>query len=276
MGNRHGYTYANPTVTDIASPAVMDKIVEAIDVCKQLALEVAEKKAQAREVLKKVDIRPLIQSCRAVDQWVFHEHDKESVIGSINQAGWLRVLEVINIKKVMSQNTAEELDTWIKDWKKLPVLTTENVMQVVEQIAEKLGSYLEEACFEVYRSLTPGASYTGYKTNKKYLTEKVILEGWVRKAWSGKGFRVDEYYSDALRNIDNLFHFLDNQPFPKEHFGQLYTGIERSDAGSGKTTYFSFKCYKKGTLHINFLRADLLKKLNEIAGKRLESDVDYE
>ena len=34
----------------------------------------------------------------------------------------------------------------------------------------------------------------------------------------------------------------------------------------GTTPLFEFRCYKNNSLHIRFLRMDLVKRLNEIAG----------
>ena len=59
---------------------------------------------------------------------------------------------------------------------------------------------------------------------------------------------------------------IDGKPPVKTYHGELYDAITDSPDGNGKTQYFKFKCYLNGNLHLEFLRADLVVKLNAVAG----------
>jgi hypothetical protein len=55
----------------------------------------------------------------------------------------------------------------------------------------------------------------------------------------------------------------------KTYNGELMDAVSatRKDGdGRGETTYFRFRCFKRGTLHIAFKRMDLVDELNRIAG----------
>lgn len=60
----------------------------------------------------------------------------------------------------------------------------------------------------------------------------------------------------------------------KEREALLKTATTRTDkndknhvpAMNGETTYFRWKCYRNGNLHLEFKRLDLLQTLNEVGG----------
>ena len=50
------------------------------------------------------------------------------------------------------------------------------------------------------------------------------------------------------------------------HYGALHDAINGSPDGTGETPLFGFRAHKNGTLHLRFLRADLLARFNQIVG----------
>ncbi len=52
----------------------------------------------------------------------------------------------------------------------------------------------------------------------------------------------------------------------KSYHGPLYDAITDSSDGTGKTDYFKFRCCINGNLHLEFLKADLVARLNVVAG----------
>jgi len=59
---------------------------------------------------------------------------------------------------------------------------------------------------------------------------------------------------------------LDGKGTVKSHYGELCDTIADSKDGLGDTSYFRFKCYQNGNLHLEFLRPDLDERVNMIAG----------
>lgn len=66
-----------------------------------------------------------------------------------------------------------------------------------------------------------------------------------------------------------------NKPFTTDLAKRetLHDTITNSPDGTGKTDYFRFRCCLNGNLHLEFLRLDLVAKLNAVAGgNRLRTD----
>jgi hypothetical protein len=129
--------------------------------------------------------------------------------------------------------------------------------------------FLEEAAVEVYRNLRPPA-WNRHKTNSAFkVGRKAILCHRVQRAYRSGSFRVNYYYQDELRALDNVMHMLDGTGLSAYRDGDLCRAIEAAEDGAGETELFRFKCFLNGNLHLEFKRMDLVDRLNEIGGNAL-------
>lgn len=182
---------------------------------------------------------------------------------------WKRIIERIEIRRVMSVAAEKELDKWLESGE-LPDLTETALMQMLEMAFSQSKEYLKEAVAEVFEFLRPHRSKL--KTNTEYeVPLKVIMVGWVEcNQWSKK-FSERYHCMKEIKALDKVFHSLDAKGMPAEYNGSLLNAINSSGtSGLGETDYFRFKCCKNGNLHLEFKRPDLVAELNQIAGgKRL-------
>jgi hypothetical protein len=101
----------------------------------------------------------------------------------------------------------------------------------------------------------------------------VVLERCCSMQWT---YRLS---SDKARNqigaLDRVFHLLDGAGYvSRTYLGELGDAINAVpvESPAGRTKYFAFKLYRNGNIHLEFLRPDLVDKLNQIAGgKRLRA-----
>jgi len=134
-----------------------------------------------------------------------------------------------------------------------------------EDSAANLQVFLEEAVTEVFEYLRPHNSH--HKTNTEYeIKNKVILTWMVERGYGKTPFRVNYHRDKHLIALENVFLMLDGKGVVKSYHGELYDGICSTEDGTGKTPYFKFRCFQNGNLHLEFLRPDLVAKLNAIAG----------
>ena len=153
------------------------------------------------------------------------------------------------------------------------LITGPNLIAMLEGTLAKMGQYIEDAVREVYDYLRPSPEcwrFKEYNTNQKSqfeLSDRVILSGAI-DTYRGNHFSVNHYRHDMIRAIDNVFHTLDGKGLVKTYDGELCNAIEKClrTEGGGLTTYFEFKCFKNGNLHLKFRRPDLVARLNQIAG----------
>lgn len=112
--------------------------------------------------------------------------------------------------------------------------------------------------------------YNGWCTNEAYkIGKRVIFRCCAFPYWTGS-FRPTSV-ADNLANIEKTLHFLDTN-------GTAYNGDDLRAAlqaaeDNDQTTkiqlhYFTVTFYKKGTCHIEFTNADVLKSFNIFAGQK--------
>ena len=164
----------------------------------------------------------------------------------------------------MSIARRDELDKQIHDGN-LPELTNENVLALFQDSAANVQTYIEEAILEVFEWLRPHNSQ--HKTNTEFeLGKKVVVTWMVERGYNRGKFRVNYRREKYLTALDSVFLAIDGKGRIKGSYGDLYQGICDSADGSGTTPYFKYKCYLNGNLHLEFLRPDLVARLNSVAG----------
>ncbi len=189
----------------------------------------------------------------------------DQVNAKIKRDAWNAIVARMELRHALSIKRREELDKQLREGE-LPELTENNVLAMFEQSAANVETYLTEAVAEVYEYLRPHNSQ--HKTNTEFAVGKRVILTWaVEKSWSrGTDFRVNHHRQKYITALDNVFHMLDGKGTSKGYNGTLCDTISTSPDGIGKTTYFAFKCYQNGNLHLEFLRPELVERLNVVAG----------
>ncbi len=188
----------------------------------------------------------------------------DQINADIKKDAWSIIVDRMELRRLLSIARRTELDNQISKGE-LPELTEQNVMALFETSAANVNTYLEEAINEVFDYLRPRNSH--YKTNSEYeLGKKVVLSWFVEKGYNRGKFRVNYNREKYLIALDSVFSMMDGKGNIKAYGGDLFQAIADSPDGTGKTAYFKFKCFLNGNLHLEFLRPDLVAKLNAVAG----------
>lgn len=186
---------------------------------------------------------------------------------------WRQIINLLEIRKVMSIKRLEELDQNLENGQ-MPEITADNILAISAGLVESAPEYAFEAIAEVFEFLRPGASERNhYKTNAKNarfeLGKKVIIAGAL-EVWSRSIYHVSHWKMDKIRAVDRVFHLIDGAGELKGYNGPLVDAIQTVNSstgiGDGETNYFHFRCYQNGNLHLEFKRLDLVSKLNAAAG----------
>lgn len=135
----------------------------------------------------------------------------------------------------------------------------ETILNLFDEFSHKY-SYIGETSKNIHY-------YNGWKTNDAFkINKKVIipLNGWWDVAYSWGRFYPTQYDVESkLRDIEKVFNYLNGHDAP---YNQLSLALQEAEK-NGQTkkihcAYFDLTFYKKGTLHIEFHRQDLLDKFN--------------
>jgi hypothetical protein len=182
----------------------------------------------------------------------------------IKKDAWRIIVEKMELRRLLSIQRRDELDKQIHDGE-LPDLTEANVMALFETSAANVQNYVEEAIKEVFEWLQPCNGK--YKTNSEYdLGKRVVMSYMVEKGYNRGKYRVNYRREKYLTALDSVFLAMDGKGTIKGYGGDLFQAIADSQDGTGSTQYFKFRAYQNGNLHIEFLRPDLVARLNAVAG----------
>jgi hypothetical protein len=186
---------------------------------------------------------------------------------------WGSIFDSIGVQQFLSVERARILDQQLEGkGDPLGPITLDNVMGMLRGLHGSLETMAAEAVAEVYEFLRPPRSKL--KTNGFWkVGKRVVLERCCSMQWT---YRLS---SDTARNqigaLDRVFHLLDGAGYvSRTYLGELGDAINAVPVESpvGRTKYFAFKLFRNGNIHLEFLRPDLVDKLNQIAGgKRLRA-----
>ena len=204
--------------------------------------------------------------------------DIDHVLKRMERDAWRYLVDRFDIWRILSEARAKELRDLI-DNDKLPTLTEETALQLLHSYTNTVNAnkLIDEFAKEVFDWIRPrreidGRGYNGakYKTNREDVVgPRIVREFMIDRDDASRG-RFHVCYNDAqqrLRVLENLFRALDGKGATgKGYVSELEAAINASKDGMGQTEYFKFRACKKGTLHIEFVRLDLLAELNRRAG----------
>lgn len=194
------------------------------------------------------------------------------VLKEIRRGCWRALIDLSQIRKVMSVKAAEAIDKRLESGE-LDEITHTGVVGMLTMLMDQSGDFAKEAVKEVYDYLrpNPGPYSKPYKTNsgaaRWRLGKKVILTWALRESYGSALMTVNHGDTEnKLIAMDRVFHMLDGKGIPAGYRSPLVDAINTSDNGYGQTEYFKFRACLNRNLHLEFLRPDLVKKLNQVAG----------
>jgi len=200
------------------------------------------------------------------------QHFVQDRLVVLKQNTWRALLAASGVEKILSVSRMERFEEFLLgngDYHAVPEPSEEAVQELLSggTVRELFAEMIREA----FNFLRPGALWNSqYKTNRKngrfQVGKKIVLERIVHET----PYYVD-IYSRTRRNliqVDKIFHLLDGKPFPFDWYNSpLVDGLNER---KGQTDYFKWERFSNGNLHLTFLRDDLLKQFNEIAGRLIE------
>lgn len=195
------------------------------------------------------------------------EENLDRIIADMKRDCWAILVDALGIKNVMSVADRAKFEKQMRE-DNLPDITEEAIGQIIMGLADQAEDFAKKAAREVFDILRPGGHWSkgNFKTNDTFrVGRKVILTWMVERGYSSGRFRVNYNHAQKLTAIDGVFHLLDGKGVMRENMGPLVAAINASETGNGETEYFSFKCFKKGTLHLTMKRLDLVQELNKVA-----------
>lgn len=189
----------------------------------------------------------------------------------LQKAAWYTIFNKLNMEKYVTKGVRETINTFVERQQHIP-FTMHNVYKMLEVIVgtneHRMKQTLVEA-FDAICSFSADNKTAGekWKTNSGYMiTKRFIVPHSIDTDWSDYRIykpKVSSYRGSTLEDITKALCFIS---------GRNYDDIIRLDVFMDKSPvtwgewfewgFFRIKCYKKGTMHFEFLDDDVLDKFN--------------
>jgi hypothetical protein len=186
----------------------------------------------------------------------------ESSKSVMKRDAWRHITSKMNIESFMTEKRKNQLFEQLKS-DDLPELTVENIADFFKSFSSNINTLMEESANEAFEILRPHQSK--HKTNTEYeIGKKAIIT-----CCFTYGCSISSYYDYKITLIDNVFHLLDGKgvaKYPDDLKSLIYSASNKHMTHL-ETEYFKLKWYYgANTMHFEFLRKDLLDKLNAMCG----------
>lgn len=151
---------------------------------------------------------------------------------------------------------------------KVPVFAFDLIATTFQSIHSNRGHYFRDGLVRLYRSLS-----WHFKTNNPRMLGKRIIQEWAFDTWlNSTNFPTSLRYEnrDKLDDLERVFRVLDGkEELPHTQslaaaYGHYVVKNTNKEVWVDAGGYFKLKGFKKGTLHIEFLRPDLVDEANRI------------
>lgn len=194
----------------------------------------------------------------------------EETLKSIDRAVWERIIDRMEVKRLMSVKAAEALDKQLSN-DELPPISLQAIEAMAAGFQMQAPGFLEAAVKEVFEFLRPPSHgrTPRYKRNSEFeIPKRVVLE-WMVEG-SSRGLRILYGYNgdrdQYLVALENVLNSLDGKgSIGKTHRSAISNAMVEQGP-HGETDLFRYHAYCNRNLHLEFLRPDLLAKLNRLAG----------
>lgn len=199
---------------------------------------------------------------------------KEDFAKHIQKISWNYIFNKMKMEKYVTSGVMKDINKFVEQQQNIP-FTMKNVYKMFEIIVGTREQTYNKALEEAIDNFT---KYThenrfqveGWKTNSGHmLNKKFIVNCMVEMNWHGT--KMDLKYNQYSDKITDLIKVLCNITATNyddiDHLRDFFRSNEVIPSKWYDWGFFSFKCFKKGTMHLKFKNENDWYLLNQSYGK---------
>ena len=197
------------------------------------------------------------------------EKSYNNFLDSFKLEAWRNILSKLNIEKYLTRNVLDNFEQFAKSQGCLD-LTKENIRNLILMIADNKDNILDQAVVEVFDMFTKYHKENryhieGWKTNDFWkVNKKVILPNAVEVLFYH--YYPNFHNFDDYGDIDKVMCYLTGKNFDNiKGIKDIISQIEVGDRDKYESEFFYIRCFKKGTMHLEFKDEDLWARFNQKA-----------
>ena len=207
------------------------------------------------------------------------EVDKDTLIRRLRQNYWDLIFKTKDFRKLLTRSAHNELASKMSDLLHYDV-SVFNILELRRQLATQFVLSMEESILSIFDKLSHEYSYMpetrknklhydGWKSNSAYKLNKKVVYPMQTYDKIFNQFRMSHSQADFLLDIEKAMQYLNGMTICTEESEKIIEKARDSRQDAIILPFFSLKCYKKGTIHIQFTDLESLNLLNQfVAAKR--------
>ena len=204
------------------------------------------------------------------------ENAYDNFIDAAKEKAWNQIITQLGLDRYMTSAMKDTMQQFRAAQGSFE-LSKPNIMALFQMIMGNLGNIMNKCVSDVYDIFTRfyagnTSCEEGWKTNKRYrANRKIILPnvadaGFMPQRYGyNKKFSVDSFAWQRLDDIDKAMCWLSGTQFDAIKDNTISSVIREINVGDQEwhpSAFFDVKCFKKGTVHLQFRDEDLLNKFN--------------
>lgn len=269
---------------EVATQDIVGNLVSDYDHCRKLFLDVSAGLMELGFHVRRLsgystDSWRIFE--QAARQLIVEEPSRErqeraynSFVGELKRNAWNKVFQLTRFGNLVSETVRNELSKLMRENRHM-AFSRDNIMSLVAMLIENRENIMRQCVVDAFDILTRyhkenRVHVEGWLTNDAWkVNRRAVLPCVVETNWTPR-CRWDA--TARLDDIDRALAFLEGKSLdavPRTITQALDTLFKRHGGDfsgvSFQSTYFTMRCYKKGTLHLQFRDETLWERFNIMA-----------
>jgi len=190
----------------------------------------------------------------------------------LKRGAWHKVFKLTKFSNLMSQGMQADFEKFCRENDSL-TFSEENILNLLDGLFASRGDIMRRCIDEAFDMLTKyhkenRMKVEGWKTNDAWrVNRRAVLPYCVNAEWGNPRINYGRH-AHELNDLDRAMAFLEGKSL--EQITTVFDVFNRMGQQFGKdalgalyeSTYFEFRGYKKGTLHLHFKDKSLWERFN--------------
>jgi|SRR5690554_4274042 len=235
----------------VAVPATIQEAIDDVARIEQLVKDAYRLIGMAENIGERHKIRVKFQVHNR------HNQHHESALKPIRVQAWQRLMGVTGLHQIMDTKALDEFESQL--YKDAPEFNEESVKGTLLSKLQDSETMFARGLVDMFRILS--GAYKTHKDAAFKVPKKIIIRNVV--SCGPQGLTINYHHYSRIDDIDRVFKTLGGKKFESY---ELIAELGRSWQKDGvhECDMYKARAYINGNMHLEFKRADLLEKANDI------------
>ena len=195
----------------------------------------------------------------------------------LQKAGWAWIFEKMNLQKYATRGLKADINKFVEQQQNIP-FTMKNIYRMLDIVIGTASQRMDKAIEEVFDKITSHSEENkkglpGWKTNSHYLLSRRFIFPYIGSidayGWRSNYETYTIYRSDCelIEDLEKALCYITGENW--DEIQTIYGSGRNTPYGEwcDNTTFFRYKGFKKGTLHVEFKDEEVWAKFNQRVAK---------